>query len=56
MLLVELLNKILFPSPTTFDANEAEEAFPEKHMTKKQRGRPAKVNLKTYCRSKVIQM
>ena len=39
-------NAILAESPLTEEVTE-EEAFPEKFMTKKQRGRPAKVDLKT---------
>ena len=39
-------NEILAENPRTEEVTE-EEAFPEKHMSKKQRGRPAKVNLKT---------
>ena len=39
-------NAILAESPLTEEVTE-EEAFPEKHIPKKQRGRPAKVDLKT---------
>ena len=39
-------NEILAENPRTEEVTE-EEAFPEKFMTKKQRGRPAKVDLKT---------
>ena len=39
-------NEILAENPLTEEVTE-EEAFPEKHMTKKQRGRPTKINLKT---------
>ena len=37
---------ILAENPLTEEVTE-EEAFPEKHMPKKQRGRPAKVNVET---------
>ena len=39
-------NEILAENPRTEEVTE-EEAFPEKFMTKKQRGRPAKVDLQT---------
>ena len=39
-------NEILAENPLTEEVTE-EEAFPEKHMPKKQRGRPPKVNLET---------
>ena len=39
-------NAILAERPLTEEVTE-EEAFPEKHIPKKQRGRPAKVDLKT---------
>ena len=39
-------NEILAENPRTEEVSE-EEAFPEKFMTKKQRGRPAKVDLQT---------
>ena len=39
-------NEVLAENPRTEEVTE-EEAFPEKHMPKKQRGRPAKVDLKT---------
>ena len=39
-------NAILAESPLTEEVTE-EEAFPEKHIPKKQRGRPAKVDLQT---------
>ena len=39
-------NEILAENPLTEEVTE-EEAFPEKFMTKKQRGRPAKVDLQT---------
>ena len=39
-------NEILAENPRTEEVTE-EEAFPEKFMTKKQRGRPPKVDLQT---------
>ena len=39
-------NEILAENPLTEEVTE-EEAFPEKFMTKKQKGRPKKVNLET---------
>ena len=39
-------NEILAENPLTEEVTE-EEAFPEKHMPKKQKGRPKKVNLET---------
>ena len=39
-------NAVLAENPLTEEVTE-EEAFPEKHIAKKQRGRPAKVDLKT---------
>ena len=39
-------NEILAENPLTEEVTE-EQAFPEKHLPKKQRGRPAKVNVET---------
>ena len=39
-------NEILAENPLTEEVTE-EEAFPEKHMPKKQKGRPKKINLET---------
>lgn len=39
-------NEILAENPMTEEVSE-EQAFPEKHIPKKQKGRPAKVNVKT---------
>ena len=48
-------NEILAENPLTEEVTE-EQAFPEKHMPKKQKGRPPKVNVETDIMYLMIQV